>query len=620
MNKFYTVVAGFMCFFYAKNTLAQNYRWQQKADYTMSIEMNVENHQFKGTQKIVYTNNSPDTLTKVFYHLYYNAFQPMSIMDVRSRTIADPDRRVKDRIFKLKDNEIGYQKIIALSQDKQALSYKVEGTILEVTLAKPILPKAKITFDMQFEAQVPAQIRRTGRDNAEKVSYSMSQWYPKLCEYDEQGWHANPYIAREFYGNWGDFDVKITMDSAFVIGGTGYLQNPQEIGHGYLPKGQKLKRPNSPKLTWHFLAPNVHDFAWGADKEYVHTILRAEDVDLHYFYQPATPEIKANWEKLPAYTAKALAFLNKNFGKYPYKQYSFVQGGDGGMEYPMATLMNGNGAFESIAGTAVHELIHSWFQGVLATNESLYAWMDEGFNSFAGDEFDGGDHTATYDSYFNLVKSGKEEPLSTHADHFNTNYAYSVAAYSKGSVFLGQLRYIIGEENFKKGMLNYFNQWKFRHPNANDFVRVMEKTSGLELDWFKEYFVNSTHTIDYGIGNVYNENGKIFVQIDKIGRIPMPLDIEVKYKNGSKTTYYIPLDLMRGEKPQTETKRIIKPDWAWTFPSYLLEIEGNLEDVESICIDNSQKMADINRTNNFFTQKKTITTPSKNDVMFKEKY
>ncbi len=619
MNKFCIASVIFLNIFCVKNLLSQNYRWQQKADYTMAIDMNTDNHQFKGTQKIVYTNNSPDTLTKVFYHLYYNAFQPMSAMDVRSRTIADPDRRVKDRIFKLKNDEIGFQKIISLSQDKQALSYKVEGTILEVNLAKPILPKAKVTFDMQFEAQVPNQIRRTGKNNAEKVSYSMAQWYPKLCEYDEQGWHANPYIAREFYGNWGDFDVKITIDSAFVIGGTGYLQNPQEIGHGYLPKGQKVKRPNSPKLTWHFLAPNVHDFAWGADKEYVHTMLQAEGVDLHYFYQPATPEIKANWEKLPAYTAKALAFLNKNFGKYPYKQYSFVQGGDGGMEYPMATLMNGNGAFEGMAGTAVHELIHSWFQGVLATNEALYAWMDEGFNSFAGDEFEGGNHAGTYQAYYNLVKSGKEEPLSLHADHFNTNYAYSVAAYGKGSLFLLQLRYIIGEENFKKGMLNYFNTWKFRHPNTNDFIRVMEKVSNVELDWFKEYFVNTTHTIDYGISEVYSENGKTFAKLDKIGRVPMPLDIEVKYKNGSKVTYYIPIDLMRGEKPQTETKRIIKPDWTWTFPSYLLEIEGNADDIESIIIDPKEEMADISKENNSYTTKKTVT-PSKSDVMFKEKY
>src|ERR1041385_2594237 len=212
---------------------AQGTYWQQRVEYTMNVSMNVSSHQFDGDQKLVYYNNSPDTLSKVFYHLYFNAFQPGSMMDVRSRNISDPDRRVLDRISKLKDNEIGYQHVASLKQDGKDLNYKVNGTVLEVTLAKPILPKGKSVFEMKFNGQVPTQIRRSGRDNREGISYSMTQWYPKMAEYDFQGWHAYQYVAREFHGVWGDFDVKITMDPKYMIAGTGKLKNPDKIGYGY---------------------------------------------------------------------------------------------------------------------------------------------------------------------------------------------------------------------------------------------------------------------------------------------------------------------------------------------------------------------------------------------------
>ena len=184
-------------------SFAQPYRWQQHIQYEMQIDFETKSHQFKGEQKVVYTNNSPETLHKFFYHLYFNAFQPGSMMDVRSRSIIDPDRRVTDRISKLKEDEIGYHKIVRLAQDGEEVNYHTEGTILEVQLAAPIGPGESATFEMTFESQVPLQIRRSGRDNAEGIDYSMSQWYPKVCEYDYQGWHANPYVGREFHGVWG---------------------------------------------------------------------------------------------------------------------------------------------------------------------------------------------------------------------------------------------------------------------------------------------------------------------------------------------------------------------------------------------------------------------------------
>jgi len=593
----------------------QTDRWQQAIKYEIEIDMDVETHQFDGKQKAVYTNNSPDQLNKVFYHLYFNAFQPNSMMDVRSRTIKDPDSRVGDRISKLSEDEIGYQKILSLKQDGKALDFEVVGTILEVDLHKPINPGETVTFDMEFEAQVPVQIRRTGRDNAEGISYSMAQWYPKMAEYDYQGWHSNPYIGREFHGVWGDFDVKITIDKDFVLGGTGYVQNPNEVGHGYQEEGVKPGKGKNGKHTWHFKAPKVIDFMWAADPDFTHVKAQVPDgPELHFLYE-LNDKTQENWSKLPEYTIKAFEYASKTFGKYPYDQYSVIQGGDGGMEYPMATLITGERSLGSLVGVTVHEMFHSWYQAVLATNEALYEWMDEGFTSFGSSETmnvimeQGQDNpqSGNYRGYYALAASGYEEPMSTHADHYVTNFAYGRAAYSKGATFLGQLRYIMGEEVFYPAMRTYFDEWKFKHPNDNDFIRIMEKASGLELDWYKEYFVYSTKQIDYGIKSVLEKDGKSFITLEKIGEMPMPLEVSITYNDGSSELLYIPLRIMRGEKSfPKETKANVLADWPWVFPTYTFELNQPASNIKSMVIDEKEGMADVDRENNSFDAEKHL--------------
>ncbi len=596
-------------------SMAQSDRWQQAIQYEMEIDMDVENHQFTGTQKIKYFNNSPDTLKNVYYHLYFNAFQPNSMMDVRSRTIMDADPRVSARILELSESEIGYQKVKSLKHNGKSVQFAEEGTILEVTLEKPILPGKTAEFAMEFEAQVPVQIRRSGRDNAEGISYSMAQWYPKMAEYDYQGWHANPYIGREFHGVWGDFDVKITINKDFILGGTGYVQNPNEVGHGYQDEGVKPGKGKNNKHTWHFKAPNVIDFMWAADPDFTHDTAQVPNgPKLHFLYQK-NEKTAENWEKLRDYTVAAFEYANKTFGKYPYKQFSVIQGGDGGMEYPMSTLITGERSLPSLVGVTVHEMFHSWYQGVLATNEALYEWMDEGFTSFASSETmnvimnQGQDNpqSGNYRGYKSLATSAYEEPMSTHADHYHTNFAYGRAAYSKGATFLGQLRYIVGEEVFYKGMRRYFNEWKFKHPNDNDFIRVMEKESGIELDWYKEYWVYSTKTIDYAFESVLESEGKTFVTLERVGKMPMPVELTVEYKDGSSQLYYIPLRIMRGNKTfgSDENVKVLK-DWPWVFPTYTFQITGKASDIKSMVIDKYNGMADIEDGNNSFDSEKHL--------------
>lgn len=591
------------------HSFAQPERWQQAADYTMDVDFNIKKHQFKGTQKLVFTNNSPDTLYQVFYHLYFNAFQPNSMMDVRSRNIPDPDRRVGDRIARLKKNEQGYLEVQSLRKDGKKVKFETVGTILEVRLNDPVLPHSTAVFDMEFEGQVPLQIRRSGRFNQEGIEYSMAQWYPKMCNYDYQGWHANPYVGREFYGIWGNFDVTIRIPSNYVVAATGILQNKDEVGYGYSAV-EPASRPE--KLAWHFRAGNVHDFVWAADPDYKQIVHKAHDGTLlRCFYQPGE-KTSENWEQLPLIMDEAFKFINERYGKYPFTEYSFIQGGDGGMEYPMATLITGERSLVSLVGVSVHELMHSWYQMVLGSNEALYHWMDEGFTSYASSEVMNylmlkkripgtpviNPHLEEVGGYTKFAMTGKEEALITHADHFMTNTAYGMASYTKGEVLLEQLRYIVGEQAFDRGMLRYFNDWKFKHPNYNDFFRVMEKVSGLELDWFKEYFVHTTQTIDYTIENMSGKS----VLLRRTGGMPMPLDVTLRTKDGKEYRYYIPLEMMRGEKKGDRFYEDFKvmDDWSWTHPTYLLEADVKLEDVEKIEIDASQRLADVNREDNVY--------------------
>ncbi len=604
-----TVLASFFFLLFI-SVFAQ--RFQQRGAYTMNVDFNHKKNQYSGNQVLKYTNNSSDTLTKAFFHLYMNAFQPGSVMDVRSRSIEDPDGRVKDRISKLSESEQGFLHCKNIKLDGIDVTAKEEGTILELTLPKPILPNSTVTFTLDFDGQVPLQVRRNGRDSKEGIDYSMAQWYPKMSEYDEQGWHSNPYVAREFYGLWSDFDVKINMDSRYMVAATGYIQNPE---------GYNCNKNTGDKTTWHFLAPNVHDFVWAADTEYKHTELRYDkDLLIHFFYVE-NAKTKDNWAKLPEAMKATFDYANANFGRYPYQQYSFIQGGDGGMEYPMATLITGERNFNSLTGVAIHELMHSWYQHLLGSNESLYAWMDEGFTSYASERIENvlkekgfmpglkpidNYMEDTYKGYKNLMESGKVEPSSTHADHYDSNFAYSLSAYVVGAVFQHQLEYVVGKPAFDKGLLRYYNEWRFRHPNPNDYIRVMEKTSGLELDWYKEYMINTTKSIDYAIVNVEKESRKeTKIKLQKVGKMPMPIDVVVTFKDGTQETWNIPLDIMRGEKANEKPDgdyNVAEKDWQWTDANYELVIPARSKNIIKVQIDPSQRMADLHLENNTWTK------------------
>ncbi len=595
--------------------------WQQEAHYKIKIKLTPETNLIEGTQSLTYTNHSPDTLHRVFFHLYWNAFQPGSMMDERSRNISDPDPRVGNRIQNLRQSEIGFVDITKMELNGVACNFNEVGTILEVNIPEPISPGAEVQFDLHFLSQVPLQVRRSGRDNEEGIEYSMSQWYPKICAYDSDGWHANPYIGREFYGTFGSFDVHLNVPTKYVVAATGILQNPEATAphHNYADVEDLSDEYKSNKTTsWHFKADQVHDFVWAADPDYVHDTYRADcGIDVHYFYQPDTA-YQEKWEQLPPVMNRVFTYANEHFGKYPYPSYSFIQGGDGGMEYPMATLITGNRSFSSLVGVSVHELMHSWYQGVVATDEGQYAWMDEGMTSYASGEImnflrredlipgqpKADPHLRRVKGHNRLMQASIEEPLSTPADHFSLNTAYGIVSYTSGAVVVHQLGYIIGEEARDNGLLLYYDTWKFKHPQPKDLFRSMERASGIELHWYYQYMqLMSEKMVDYSIDTLVEAELGTRLSLSKKGERPMPLDIVIETQDGKKHLLHIPLRMMRGhknlEKMGYDTQEAASP-WPWTHPSYDIILPFSISNIKKVVIDPSERLGDVNRDDNIW--------------------
>lgn len=584
---------------------AQYPGWQQHANYDMHVTLDTAHHGITGETRIEFTNVSPDELTQLHFHLFFNAFQPGSMMDVRSRNISDPDSRVGSRIAELPEDEWGKTEIEWMAVNGEMISIHHVGTLLSANLLQPIESGETVTIEFDWTATVPRQIRRSGWMNAEGVEYSMTQWFPKLCEYDHWGWHTDPYIGREFHGIFGDYNVTITTPPGYILGGTGtqVAESPTETGQ------------------WHFIAENVLDFAWAADPEYVHASTEVGDVTIHCYHQ-SDAEFDAAWSELPQYAARAMEFFNDYIGEYPYPQYTIIQGGDGGMEYPMATLITGKRSLRSLVGVTVHEMAHSWFQALLATNESLYEFLDEGMTSYVSalcmqHLFEGPDsqnpHRYAYAGYMQHALSGAEEPLATHADHYSTNRGYGIAAYSKGEVLVAQLRAVIGEEAVREGLKDYYRRFAFKHPGPIDLMRCMERTSGVELDWYFQYFVHSTHTIDYAIAEV---NGSE-IQLKKLGGMPMPTTVRVTFDDGSTQLFYIPLRMMRGHVLPEGAELL--PDWPWVNPAYSFSLSPG-KNVTAVDLDPQGWIADVVDANDHFPfEEVTLELPKNSTKRNKKK-
>ncbi|UBB89054.1 M1 family metallopeptidase [Candidatus Kaistella beijingensis] len=591
----------------------QNAYYQQSAKYKMDIDIDAQNFTYQGNQTLTYINNSPDELKVVYFHLYWNAFKPNSMMDQRVQSQGkNGDSRLQtngvSRLASIPKEEEGAQNIHWIKQNGKDLKFEIQETIMKVELNTPIKPNSSTTFTMEWDAVIPQQIRRSGRNNREGIDMSMTQWYPKIAEYDYDGWATFDYIGREFHAPFADFEVNIKIDKDYIIGAGGTLENPLEV-KGY-DQNANIKSDAKNKATWKWTAKNILDFAFAADRDYtVESFTILDGPKIYYVYQKS--EKTQLWEESKPYVTKFFQLMNATLGRYAYPSYAFIQGGDGGMEYGMCTLMLGEGrTLEGLVGLMVHEGGHSWNQQMLAYNESVRPWMDEGFTSYYDDlimhqlfppkEPVANPFVNSIKSYVNFTKTGKEEPAVWLADHHDGGNAYSIASYVKGEVFLVQLGYIVGEQNLSLIMKEFFNQWKMKHPTERDFLHIAQKTSGMDLKWFQHYWINTTKTIDYAIKNVKYEANSTTITLENKGSIPMPIDFSILTKDKKVVNYQIPMSMTHVWKSKDIYGDFNTLDyWKWTQKEYTFTIPYNKSQISALGIDFSQRLADVNPEDNF---------------------
>ena len=607
MNKFFLL--AFSLAIGLGSASAQKAYWQQSLRYQMDLELDHNEHRLEGKMRIEYTNNSPDALDEIFMHLYWNAFQPGSMMSNMANIPTQfKDKAIGTKIEELKPYEEGEQIVRVVKHNGREVAFDVQQTILHARLNEPIAPGSTHVFELEYTTRIPIVIERAGRDNKEGVDYSFTQWYPKMCVYDRDGWHPDLYVAREFYGNFGRFEVNITADASFVLGGTGVLKNPTEIGHGYTDEPVKHKKKS--RITWRFAADSVHDFAWTADREYQHQrFILPTGTEIHCFY---LPDVKSKMmfenERFRADIATYFAFMNEHFGPYRWPQFNVIQGGEGAMEYPMATLLEAHGKeyLGAFSTAFAHEGSHMWFYGMLATDEQRYHWMDEGFTSFAEDEvmnvLSGENKPNAHEGYLGTfakraAKASWREPASTPANYFDGKFPYQMAAYMMGSLYLVQLRGIVGDEAFWRIMRRYHAEWSFKHPRPEDFVRIAERESGMVLDWYHDQWINTTKYPDVGIDSVWSDNVALtYLRLERRGSMAMPVDVKVTYESGASMTYTIPLLEQQGHK--TDPLLVLAGPWNFTQKTFTLTIETPLKGIRFIEVDPGHWTADVNRDDN----------------------
>lgn len=561
-----------------KVSYAQDNYWQQEVHYNFKVRLDTEKHALSGDAIISYKNNSPDTLDRIYLHLYPNAFK-----NENSTLVREAKRYYRDRSITPDNN--GYIDILEFRISRKetdvtpaeapVMAYRVDDTILESKLPDRLPPGGELQLYIKFYEKITSIINRGGwRGN----QYDLGQWYPKLVVYDENGWHPDQYHANgEFYGEFGTFDVTITLPYNHIVAATGVVVEGDpgwtwvevdtslsdvEWDEAYEKKLKEIETrgEESKERTVKFHAENVHDFAWLACPDFLYERGEWNGIPIHVLYRS---HAKQSWSKVVVQRgARALEWLSEKFGLYPYPQLSITHGLlGGGMEYPM--LVMNSGPWE---GLISHEVGHIYFYGILASDELTEAWMDEGFTSYQefwyqhvkfgpwGYEEDRTPDVNSWKFKINPRLSRKESSTNTLVDYLTSGYnepmsqyaqdfkgGYGINAYSKGAAFFGMLHYIVGDSRWAKICHTYFDRWKFKHVNEARFKEVVEDVTGDDFDWYFDQWMRKTVVVDYGLGKISKsklENGQwqTEVEVKRNDDGIMPVAVQLTTKDGEKLT------------------------------------------------------------------------------------
>lgn len=631
---------------YWKNRKPHEGYWQQDVHYNIKAEINDSTDILSGTEELIYWNNSPYTLSFVYFHLYSNG-------NTKDSYSADlyKNNGYRLKFGKYRDKNLGTQ-VESVQMNGADLKTELDNTILKVYLSKPLKPGESATIQLQFKTYFDKEAIRNRMklfNSFGKKHYDVVHWYPRVTVIDQKFiWNTDQHMDHEFYGDFGSFHVEMTLPNNYIADGTGILVNEKEVLPDALREKLDLKnfltKPfNSPpstviekdgsKKTWIFSAINVHDFAFTADPNYRISEKNWNGVRCIALVQEPHA---AGWYNASDYIAKILDVNSYNIGLYPHPKMIVADAQDG-MEYPMLTLCGG---FDPDYRTLlVHEITHNWFQGMLGSNENYRAYLDEGFTQFyTADTYqfiDGPNllevpdkskyinrfteperiiDNQIYNSFYNNTVIKQEEvTLNTHADDFNGGIRHGGGygqSYTKTAAMLKNLEYVLGRALFDKSMQHYFEQWKFAHPYPEDFRNSIIQFSGVDLNWFFDQWLETSKTIDYKIGRVKKKKNGIYeITFKRKGSMQMPLDFVVIDQNDSARHYYIPNTWF--ERP---TRANTLPRWiGWgpkLKPSYTATLNIGSH-VKNVIIDPSYRLADVDMTNNYKKGKMNVRFDSK---------
>lgn len=591
----------FICIAFNKMVLAQSGYFQQQVNYKIEVTLDDIHHLLQGQIEMEYINNSFDNLDKIYIHLWGNAYKNDKTAFAREQVLSN------SREFHFSQaSERGYFSGLNFSVDGSSVAFPdFEGNadIVVLTLPKPLGRGQKAIIRTPFTLKIPKVFSRMGHKDQ---NYYMTQWFPKPAVYDSKGWHPISYLNQgEFYSEFGNFEVKVTLPSNYIVAATGLTKNEDNfIAERIKLTKQLLSNPEAANnwkslassndmKTVTFNAERVHDFAWFASKDFMittdtATLQNGKKVPTYGYFM-----LKNNktWSKSAFFTKRAIEYLSGKVGEYPWPHASAVDGeliAGGGMEYPMITIISGGSDSKSLDNVIEHEVGHNWFYGILATNERDHAWMDEGINSYYEEEY----MNLYYPKAENNLKPKKgiainddieakafkvlqkrclDQALSlSSSDFVNINYGLDV--YKKTARFFKILESYLGTEVFDIAMKDYYHQWSFKHPYPKDLQTVLENSTGKDLSWLFEKLIDKNMPIDYEISSV----AKNSIVVENERKNDAPFNITVEKSNGQKNTIWY--EGFTGEKT----------------------INIDLSDAKSIMIDASNTIMDINESNNFY--------------------
>ena len=571
--------------------------WQQRVDYRIAATLDTARGEIRGRETVHYTNNSPDALGYVWMHLEQNICGPGSITE----KLDQPPIVFLGSTFDFTCKGFrGGVTLERVSVSGRTIRPDVFGTTMRIDLPRPLATGRAVDIDIVWRFLVPPYgAGRMGRDGP---LYEIAQWYPRLAVYDDlRGWNHEPYIgAGEFYLEYGSFDVSLTVPANYVVLATGTLQNPAAVLTPTQQRrlamarsssqpvavitadeaGTARSRPAGPgQLTWHFAADSVRDFAFAAGPELRWDASGYEGILIQTFYRPKARQ----WEEANRMGREAIKYFSEQWYRYPYPQASTVEGPIQGMEYPMLTFVPNSPTREDLQWVLSHEFGHEWFPMVVGSNERLYPWMDEGFNTFidltgaaryfAGTPYGDSIEVHPLHLYRDHAVAGSEQPLMIRPvegkDLFWT-------AYQKPALMLQILRHeVLGKERFDPAFRAYIRAWAYKHPSPADFFRIMRDASGMDLDWFWRDWIYTTARLDQAVDSLGTE--KIF--LSNRGTMTLPLEMDLTYQDGS-------------------TERVKLPVEMWNLgPRFAYPLKSG-KTVTRVVLDPRQALPDVERGNN----------------------